>query len=207
MYRCPFNSLVHLGTLSASLLFSCSWRLRMCVCVCVCVCVQGETNTGKTWGEEITLDCGGHRHLEVSLERWSRRWSSWNDGQTHICVWHSLDVPIAVLSWTLVVWWAQRICPEHTKQNAIEWIPPVFPASLFLRFHCNWDSWSEHLKTCALCYKYCTNQRSICVQNERVHSMSSFFTYWTLMSEIVDLYNKWNIWKHEISARDKLLAR
>ncbi len=26
-------------------------------------------------------------------------------------------------------------------------------------------------------HKYCTNQRSICVQNERVHSMSSFFTY------------------------------
>ncbi len=27
------------------------------------------------------------------------------------------------------------------------------------------------------CHKYCTNQRSICVQNERVHSTSSFFTY------------------------------
>ncbi len=29
----------------------------------------------------------------------------------------------------------------------------------------------------SLSHKYCTNHRSICVQNERVHSMSSFFTY------------------------------
>ncbi len=28
-----------------------------------------------------------------------------------------------------------------------------------------------------VCHKYCTNQRSICVQNERVRSTSSFFTY------------------------------
>ncbi len=43
---------------------------------------------------------------------------------------------------------------------------------------------------CTKSHKYCTNHRSICVQNEWVHSMSSFFTYWMMMSEKVDLHNK-----------------
>ncbi len=28
-----------------------------------------------------------------------------------------------------------------------------------------------------------------------------------IQEQILVLYNKWNIWKHEMSARDKLLAR
>ncbi len=55
----------------------------------------------------------------------------------------------------------------------------------------DWSLWkvSSESHPVSQC-KYCTNHRSICVQNEWVRSTSSFFTYWTMMSEIVDLYNK-----------------
>ncbi len=46
--------------------------------------------------------------------------------------------------------------------------------------HNNVQSEHEHVYQplhTEICHKYCTNQRSICVQNERVRSMSSFFTY------------------------------
>ncbi len=68
---------------------------------------------------------------------------------------------------------------------------PTINASLVYSF--GWET-STGIALCLFRHKYCTNHRSMCVQNERVRSTSSFFTieqWW------VKQLTQVKVWKHE----------